>query len=137
MAGIEPGTIHIPTATSTTSTTTESTAATASGEDVKGKRPKLPSFLLPSLPSFLPPPPSLPLSSPPLPSLPFFFPALLSLRLPHFPPPAFSPTLSLSSGDVVTQECVDRLILKNNMLCPITGKTLKEKDLIILQRVRP
>ena len=49
MAGIEPGTIHIPTATPTTSTTTESTAATASGEDVKGKRPKLPSFWIPTL----------------------------------------------------------------------------------------
>ena len=40
------------------------------------------------------------------------------------------------SGDVVTQECVDKLIRTSNMLCPITGKTLKEKDLIPLQRVR-
>ena len=39
------------------------------------------------------------------------------------------------SGDVVTQECVDKLIRTSNMLCPITGKTLKGKDLIPLQRV--
>ena len=40
------------------------------------------------------------------------------------------------SGDVVTLECVDKLIRKSNMLCPITGQTLREKDIIVLQRVR-
>jgi nitric oxide synthase-interacting protein len=43
-------------------------------------------------------------------------------------------SLYVCSGDVVTQECVDKLIRTSNMLCPITGKTLKEKDLIPLQR---
>ena len=44
-------------------------------------------------------------------------------------------TLSAFSGDVVTQECVDKLIRTSDMLCPITGKTLRGKDLIHLQRV--
>ena len=31
---------------------------------------------------------------------------------------------------------MDKLIRASNMVCPITGKTLKERDLIPLQRVR-
>lgn len=36
-------------------------------------------------------------------------------------------------GDVVTLECVEKLIRKD-MLHPLTGKPLKEKDIIIMQR---
>ena len=39
------------------------------------------------------------------------------------------------SGDVVTMECVEMIIRKNNMLCPISGKTLKERDIIQIVRV--
>ena len=39
------------------------------------------------------------------------------------------------SGDVVTVECVDKLIRKNNMLCPISGQKLKESDIILVVRV--
>lgn len=38
------------------------------------------------------------------------------------------------SGDVVTMECVEKLI-KKDMLNPITSAKLKEKDIIPLQRV--
>lgn len=50
MAGIEPGTVHIPIATPTAMPTTSTTGESAAvGEDVKGKRPKLPSFWIPTL----------------------------------------------------------------------------------------
>ena len=42
---------------------------------------------------------------------------------------------ALYSGDVVTVECVDKLIRKNNMLCPISGRKLKESDIILVVRV--
>lgn len=38
------------------------------------------------------------------------------------------------SGTVVTQECVEKLI-KNDMIDPVTGDTLSDKDIIPLQRV--
>ncbi|XP_065836104.1 nitric oxide synthase-interacting protein-like isoform X2 [Oscarella lobularis] len=38
-----------------------------------------------------------------------------------------------SCGKVVTMDCVERLIRKD-MLCPITGKTLKPDDILPLQR---
>lgn len=38
------------------------------------------------------------------------------------------------SGDVVTTECFEKLI-KKDMLHPLTGQKLKEKDIIPLQRV--
>jgi nitric oxide synthase-interacting protein len=38
-----------------------------------------------------------------------------------------------SCGKVVTMDCVERLI-KKDMLCPITGKKLKDDDIIPLQR---
>ena len=41
---------------------------------------------------------------------------------------------ALYSGDVVTVECVDKLIRKN-MLCPISGRKLKESDIILVVRV--
>jgi len=39
----------------------------------------------------------------------------------------------LISGSVVTMECVDKLIRKD-MLDPINGQKLSEKDIILLQR---
>ena len=39
-----------------------------------------------------------------------------------------------SSGDVVTTECFEKLI-KKDMIHPLTGKKLREKDIITLQRV--
>jgi len=38
------------------------------------------------------------------------------------------------TGDVVTVECVDKIIKKNDMLHPLTGIKLKDKDIIYLQR---
>lgn len=32
-------------------------------------------------------------------------------------------------------ECVEKLIRKNDMLCPLSGKKLKESDIITLVRV--
>ena len=40
----------------------------------------------------------------------------------------------MCSGDVVTMECVEKLI-KKDMLCPITGQKLKDSDIIPLFRV--
>jgi len=37
------------------------------------------------------------------------------------------------TGDVVTMECVEKII-KKDMIHPLTGQTLKEKDIITLQR---
>ena len=42
----------------------------------------------------------------------------------------------LCSGDVVTMECVDKLIRKSEMLCPISGQKLKESDIVAVVRVR-
>ena len=42
---------------------------------------------------------------------------------------------ALCSGDMVTVECVDKLIRRNNMLCPISGRKLKESDIILVVRV--
>ena len=42
--------------------------------------------------------------------------------------------LLLFSGDVITTECFEKLI-KKDMIHPLTGKKLKEKDIITLQRV--
>lgn len=39
------------------------------------------------------------------------------------------------SGTVVTQECVEKLI-KKDMIDPVTGDKLSDKDIIPLQRVR-
>ncbi len=39
------------------------------------------------------------------------------------------------SGDVVTMECVEKLIKKNDMLCPLSGKKLKDSDIIPIVRV--
>ena len=39
------------------------------------------------------------------------------------------------SGDVVTMECIEKLV-KKDMVHPLTGEKLKEKDIIVLQRVR-
>lgn len=38
-----------------------------------------------------------------------------------------------NTGNVVTMDCVEKLI-KKDMLCPFTGATLKEKDIIHMQR---
>lgn len=38
-----------------------------------------------------------------------------------------------TTGDVVTEECVNKII-KKDWLHPLTGDTLKEEDLIPLQR---
>lgn len=38
-------------------------------------------------------------------------------------------------GDVVTMECIEKLI-KKDMIHPLTSTKLKEKDIIPLQRVR-
>lgn len=38
------------------------------------------------------------------------------------------------SGDVVTLECVEKLI-KKDWLHPLNGQKLTEKDIIVLQRV--
>ena len=46
-------------------------------------------------------------------------------------------SLTHCSGDVVTMECVDKLIRTNNMMCPLSGKKLKESDIILLYRVSP
>ena len=54
----------------------------------------------------------------------------LSLSLSFF----LSFSLSLR-GAVVTLECVEKLIRKD-MIDPINGEKLKEKDIIVLQRVR-
>lgn len=43
-------------------------------------------------------------------------------------------TVFPSSGAVVTMECVEKLIWKD-MIDPVTGDKLKEKDIIPLQRV--
>lgn len=45
---------------------------------------------------------------------------------------SFSPH-AVRSGDVVTLECVEKLIRKD-MICPITGQRLKESDIIVVQR---
>lgn len=42
--------------------------------------------------------------------------------------------LFLCSGDVITTECFEKLI-KKDMVHPLTGQKLKEKDIIHLQRV--
>ena len=42
---------------------------------------------------------------------------------------------TLYRGDVITMDCVERLIRKNGMLCPITGKVLKDSDIIRIVRV--
>ena len=39
------------------------------------------------------------------------------------------------SGNVVTMECVEKII-KKDMVDPTNGKKLTEKDIIVLQRVR-
>ena len=41
---------------------------------------------------------------------------------------------SYCSGDVVTLECVEKVI-KKDMICPITGQKLKDSDIIVMQRV--
>ena len=41
---------------------------------------------------------------------------------------------SYYSGDVVTLECVEKVI-KKDMICPITGQKLKDSDIIVMQRV--
>ena len=41
----------------------------------------------------------------------------------------------VARGDVVTMDCVDRLIRKSGMACPISGKILKESDIIRIARV--
>nr|CCU09388.1 nitric oxide synthase-interacting protein [Suberites domuncula] len=38
------------------------------------------------------------------------------------------------SGEVVTMECVEKLIRTSDMMCPLTGKKLKESDIIQLDR---
>ena len=38
------------------------------------------------------------------------------------------------TGDVVTMECVEKVIRKNGMRHPNTGETLREKDIIPLVR---
>lgn len=38
------------------------------------------------------------------------------------------------SGDVVTLECVEKII-KKDWIHPLTGKKLTEKDIIVMQRV--
>lgn len=38
-------------------------------------------------------------------------------------------------GDVVTMECVEKLIRKNEMLCPLSGNRLKDSDIIPIVRV--
>ena len=43
--------------------------------------------------------------------------------------------LLFCSGHVVTMECVEKLIYPNNMLCPLTGITLKDTDIVPLVRV--
>ena len=37
------------------------------------------------------------------------------------------------TGDVVTMECVENII-KKDWLCPLTGKPLKETDIIVMKR---
>ena len=45
-------------------------------------------------------------------------------------------TFQSGSGDVVTMECVDKLIRTSDMLCPISGRTLKaDSDIISIVRV--
>lgn len=44
-----------------------------------------------------------------------------------------SPLHAAHSGDVVTLECVEKLIRKD-MMCPISGCRLKEADIIVMQR---
>ena len=43
--------------------------------------------------------------------------------------------LFLKRGSVVTLECVEKLI-KKDMVDPVNGEKLTEKDIIVLQRVR-
>ncbi|CAH0551724.1 unnamed protein product [Brassicogethes aeneus] len=38
------------------------------------------------------------------------------------------------TGDVVTLECVEKIIKKDNYIHPLTNQKLKEKDIIVLQR---
>ena len=38
-----------------------------------------------------------------------------------------------NTGNVVTMDCVERLI-KKDMMCPFTGEKLKDSDIICLQR---
>lgn len=40
-----------------------------------------------------------------------------------------------SRGDVVTLECIERII-KKDWIHPLTGQNLTENDIIIMQRVR-
>ncbi len=47
----------------------------------------------------------------------------------------FVVVICCSSGDVITTDCVEKIIRKNGMLCPLSGKTLKEKDIIHIVRV--
>lgn len=39
-----------------------------------------------------------------------------------------------TSGDVITMECYEKLI-KKDMIHPLTNDKLKEKDIIVMQRV--
>lgn len=39
-----------------------------------------------------------------------------------------------TSGDVITLECYEKLI-KKDMIHPLTNDKLKEKDIIVMQRV--
>jgi nitric oxide synthase-interacting protein len=162
MAGLEAGTTHIPpSSSSAAATTTTATSSDGGEEGGKGKRPKLPSFWIPTLTPNAKP------TEIKKPDMKTYCPMSgKQLRVKDLLPVKFTPiadrdartaaivkearymcpvtrdalsnsvpcVLLRPSGDVVTQECVDRLIRKNNMLCPITGKTLKEKDMIPLQR---
>jgi len=38
------------------------------------------------------------------------------------------------TGDVVTVDCVEKIIRKNNLLHPITGEKLQESDIIVLKQ---
>ena len=44
-------------------------------------------------------------------------------------------SLNPFSGDVITTECFEKLV-KKDMLHPLTGEKLKDKDVIHLQRVK-
>lgn len=66
--------------------------------------------------------------------LPTTWSVVISFRASHVPFTA-QPLSSVSTrGAVVTQECVEKLIRKD-MLDPVTGDKLAEKDIILLQRV--
>jgi nitric oxide synthase-interacting protein len=165
MADVEPGTVHIPSSTKTPSGEAgsggTSSASGSRGAGVKGKRPKLPSFWIPT---FTPSAKPTEIKKPDMKTycpmsgkelrvkdlVPVKFTAIADrdsktaaiVKQTRYMCPVTRDVLSNSvgcvllrpSGDVVTQECVDKLIRTSNMLCPITGKTLKEKDLIPLQR---